>query len=295
MPERRKYIRLDTSVNIEYKIAGRTLPEKTTKSRNISAGGVRIFLKEKLHVGNRLEMQFTLTPGSNPINVIGIVAWQNPPDQNGEYDTGVQYANIENNDIHKITEYVLKCLGQKLSQTQQTIDINKKVNSLLFKEIRLPGDKSKNIKPPDFLVEEINLPGDKVRYARISSFLGLRYKLSSETFTPAMTQALSQYVGSKGLWFLSDKQLDIGTSIDILLDIPDGQPPIKASGQVKICKKEIRYNDTQETICYEINMRFTTIDHGDRKRIIRYVYDCKTDYMMIGKVPPPGWLKLDSA
>ena len=124
--------------------------------------------------------------------------------------------------------------------------------------------------------------------------MALRYRL----FLPGLNaslfdHAVSQYIGSKGVWFLSEKALDQGAKIDIMIELPDKQPAIKALGEVSACKEEIRLNDAQKKAYYEINLKFTEIAAEERKRIIRYVYSCKTDYMMIGKVPPPGWLRFE--
>ena len=202
---------------------------------------------------------------------------------------------IDSSDIQRITDYVLRCINTQLSETKKKIDISKRIQGLLYREIRLPYDKSKDIIAPDFLTQEVNLPGDKVRYARISSSMALHYRLALPGVNAGLFErAVSQYIGSKGVWFLSEKPMDKGAKIDIMIELPDNQPVIKASGEISSCKEEKRLNDVQEKNYYEINVRFVDVVPQDRKRIIRYVYSCKSDYMMIGKVPPPGWLRFDN-
>jgi len=294
MAERRKYIRLGSAINIEYKTTGRHIAGNQTKSKNISAGGVKITIKEKLPLNSQLNLKFILPGDSKPVEVIGQIVWQQPQNEFGEYDTGIQYVQIEPDDIQRITDYVLRCISTKLSETQKKIDIGKNIHNFLYQEVRLPGDKSKEITAPNFLTQEINLPGDKVRYARISSSMALRYRMALPGINAALfDRAICQYVGSKGIWFLAERSLESSTMIDIMIELPDDQPAIKAIGEVVMCKTETRLNDQQEKAYYAVNIKFVEMNAVDRKRIIRYVYSCKADYMMIGKVPPQGWLRFE--
>jgi len=294
MPERRKYIRLDSSIDIEYATTGRHIVGNQAKSKNISAGGVQVALKEKLPLNSQLNMKFVLPGDLKPISVIGQIVWQQPQNIHGEYNTGVQYVQIESDDIQRITDYVLRCINVRLSETKKKIDVGKSIQGFLYHEIRLPYDKSKDIIPPDFLTHEVNLPGDKVRYARISSAMALHYRLSRPGVNAALfDHAVSQYIGSKGVWFLAEKAMDKGARVDLVLELPDKQPTISTFGEIFSCTEEKRVNDIQKKSYYEINAKFTDVLPQDRKRIIRYVYSCKADYMMIGKVPPPGWLRFE--
>jgi c-di-GMP-binding flagellar brake protein YcgR len=292
MAEQRKFVRLDSSIAVEYRITGKSVhPPLNTITRNISSGGIRIPLKSRLLVGSTLDIVLKLPNLDHDIKVVGEIVWVEP-NKEGTYDAGIKYTHVDSNDIQKITDYVLRCLGKRLSETQGRISMGKKAMMFLYKEIRVPGDKSKSVEAPNFLINEVNLPGDRVRYALISSSLSLKYKLvSGDKFVEDSSS--SQYVSGRGIWFLSSHDIPVNSVLEVHLNLPDSSVPIIAICTVDSSRAQTRCDDTSKKLYYEISIRFKTISASDRKRIIRFVYNCKTDYLMIGKVPPPGWLRID--
>lgn len=286
-------MRLDSTIAVDYHVdTGQSTPNiGNTVTKNISAGGVRIVLKEKLSMNSIVNLTITLPDDQKAIKIVGQVAWQQNNTE-GTIDTGIKYIQIDPKDIQRITDYVLRCLSRRLTETQQKIAVSKKAMMFLYKEIRVPGDKSQEIKAPDFLIDEVNIPGDKVRYAKISSSIALRYKIISGN-KKEEGASFSQYVSGRGVWFLTDKEIHVGESLEIRIDLPDSGIPVIAVGTVSSAKLQTRLDDQKESTYYEIGLQFKNISITDRKRVIRYVYNCKTDYMMIGRVPPPGWLRLD--
>jgi c-di-GMP-binding flagellar brake protein YcgR len=292
MAEQRKFVRLDSSIAVEYRIAGKVLhPSVNSITRNISSGGIRIHLRSRLPIGSNLDIALKLPNLEHSINVVGQVVWVEP-NKEGSYDAGIKYVQVDPDDIQKITDYVLRCLGKRLSETQGRISVSKKTMMFLYKEIRVPGDNSKKIEAPNFLINEVNLPGDKVRYALISSSLSLKCKMVSGDKLIEDTSS-SQYVSGRGIWFLSSHDIAVNSVIEAHLNLPDSGVPIIAICVVDSSRAQTRCDDKSKKLYYEIGMRFKTISASDRKRVIRYVYNCKTDYLMIGKVPPPDWLRIE--
>ena len=292
MAEQRKFIRLDSSISVRYHInKNQTKNPVTTVTKNISAGGLRIIVKERMPIGSSIDISLQMPNETHIIPIVGEVVWT-IENKDRSFDVGIKYIDVNPQDIQKITDYVLKCLGQRLVEAQNRIAMSKKAMMFLYKEIRMPGDKSPEIKAPDFLVEEVNLPGDKVRYAKISSSLALKYKIIGHE-NKIESASLSQYVSGRGIWFLADKEIPSGSSLELRLELPDSGIPVIAIGIVTSCKSQTRLDDVKQSIYYEIGVQYKNISVPDRKRIIRYVYSCKTDYMMIGKVPPAGWLRCD--
>ncbi len=277
-------------MQVQYRLIGNSGPNAHTITKNISAGGVKIILAEKLPLNSRLDIKFILPGDNDTVRVIGEIVWQQDTPHNQGYDTGIRYIEIDQHDIQRITNYVLHCVSRNLSETQNKISETKKMSEVFFKEIRLPGDKSPLIKAPSFLINEVNLPGDKVRYAKISSSIPMRYKIIGDNHHCIPARSLSQYIGSRGLWFLAESPVPTNTQVELTLELPDGQPPIQLKGQITDSKEEIRLNDAQQKIFYATNLKFTDISPNDRKRIIRYVYSCKAEFFMMGKHPPTDWL-----
>ncbi|MCP4652411.1 MAG: PilZ domain-containing protein [Candidatus Omnitrophica bacterium] len=286
MIEKRRYIRLDSTMNVRYKVLDNAIA--LSQSKNISAGGLRMYLKEELAPGSKIDLEIAIPGSKNPVMVTGEVVWQYKKQPN-QIDTGIKYLDIHPGDMQRITDYVLSRLREQLTTTKDKITKTRKLFLFFTKEIRMPGDKSKDIATPDFLIHEVNLPGDKVRYARIKSTVGLKYKVSNATTTA--TCALSQYVSGKGVWFLADENIDLDTALEIEIELSKNTKSIIATGKVVSCQQETRYDDTTVKTCYEIGVKFTDISAQERKRIIRYVYACQSDYMMVGKTLPPGRLR----
>ena len=102
MAERRKYMRFQTSMDVEYKtltlnpIFGKTL------AKDLSREGIRVGLKQNVPVGTTLEICLNV-PGDNlPVFATGKVAWADG------LDVGVKLMKINQQDRAKILEYVYR-------------------------------------------------------------------------------------------------------------------------------------------------------------------------------------------
>jgi hypothetical protein len=102
MSERRKYLRFNTPLDIEYKtltlnpIFGKAL------AKDLSKEGVRFGLKHTVPVGTPIEISLSV-PGDNlPVFATGKVAWADG------LDAGVRLTKISQNDRARVLEYVYK-------------------------------------------------------------------------------------------------------------------------------------------------------------------------------------------
>lgn len=74
LEERRQFVRLDTTLPVTYRVLpSHTLQETNTK--NVSGGGVCVFLKGRLPVGTPLEVQITLPGRATPATFTAEVIW----------------------------------------------------------------------------------------------------------------------------------------------------------------------------------------------------------------------------
>ena len=108
MREEREYVRLDTAKDVRYKV----LSEKghlDSKSKNISAGGIRFFAKESLEPKAILDLVIYLGEEYKPVTAMGEVVWsrklERQIDSKG-YEIGVKFTAIEKSDCTKINEFV---------------------------------------------------------------------------------------------------------------------------------------------------------------------------------------------
>lgn len=102
MAERRKFLRFNTPLDMEYKtltlnpIFGKTL------AKDLSREGVRFGIKQAVPVGTSLEISMTV-PGDNlPVFATGKIAWADG------FDAGVKLTKISQNDRARVLEYVYK-------------------------------------------------------------------------------------------------------------------------------------------------------------------------------------------
>lgn len=100
--ERRKYLRFNTPMDVQYKtltlnpIFGKTL------AKDLSREGLRIGTSDKIAVGTPLEIQMNV-PGDNlPVFASGKVAWADG------LEAGVKLTKINQGDRVRVLEYVYR-------------------------------------------------------------------------------------------------------------------------------------------------------------------------------------------
>jgi uncharacterized protein (TIGR02266 family) len=115
--EKRVFPRLSLNVDIDYRPVNDScdMPIKSY-SRNISAGGLCILTLEKYNPGTCLSLSFNMPGEVEPINTTGMVMWIkefNIGDlkSNTAYDVGVEFVNLNEDDMRKISQYTLKFIG----------------------------------------------------------------------------------------------------------------------------------------------------------------------------------------
>ena len=102
MTERRKYLRFNTPLDVQYKtltlnpIFGKTL------AKDLSREGLRISVKDKVAVGTALEISLNV-PGDNlPVFATGKIAWADG------LEAGVRLTKMNQTDRMRVLEYVYR-------------------------------------------------------------------------------------------------------------------------------------------------------------------------------------------
>ncbi len=102
MNERRKYLRFNTPVDIQYKTLTLNPLFGKALAKDLSKEGLRIGMKDQVPVGTALEIQMNV-PGDNlPVFATGKVAWADG------FDTGVRLTKINQADRMRVLEYVYR-------------------------------------------------------------------------------------------------------------------------------------------------------------------------------------------
>ena len=100
MAERRKYVRFDTPVDLEYRTLTLNPIFGEALARDLSREGIRFKLKHSLPVGTLLELSLNV-PGDNlPVFATGKIAWADG------LEAGLKLTKINPRDRARMLEYV---------------------------------------------------------------------------------------------------------------------------------------------------------------------------------------------
>ena len=115
--ERRKAIRVDTSLSVKYIVKKDLNRSFNGQMKNISRSGMKLVTNEKLTNGTLLMLEFELL-NEKEIIVEGKVVWTS-----GEFSdrdkterrifyTGIQFMNIKSSDENRLADYITKITGK---------------------------------------------------------------------------------------------------------------------------------------------------------------------------------------
>ncbi len=118
--ERRKFIRVDCPCEITTQTASGS--RISTHVKNISAGGLRVFLSEKLKISSIIKIDIYQI-SKEPISCKGNIVWvftRKNPDNKDElmFDTGIEFSQIENKDLEEIKKLVTYVIAGKINNSK---------------------------------------------------------------------------------------------------------------------------------------------------------------------------------
>jgi c-di-GMP-binding flagellar brake protein YcgR len=294
MEERRKFIRLDSELNVNYNPIDNASEKKETISKDVSIGGIRVGLPDKISPGTRIRMEISLPNEMEKIAIVGEVIWQLVQKPGGTIETGIKYIEMNPHDRNKLTNYLVNRLREKVDEAQRALPAEKDnqtgFNEILEKEIRFPGDTSKNISAPDFLIREISLPWDQQRHCHLPKPIILKY--NDGDGDEHAEYSIRQYLSGQGVWLLVSRQINPGAILKIEMELPGQISPTTIEAEAMSCQKIEHAADAINLYqnVYQINAMYKNISETNRTKIVRYIYTCRHDYIMLWKKNPPDWL-----
>jgi len=105
--ERRKYPRLNAFIT--YSVVDPANADKTANTKNISAGGIAFFAREKIELNTTLSLNINL-PDRSDLVAKGRVVWVEktkvPADPKICYELGIKFMEIDDNDRQRISRYI---------------------------------------------------------------------------------------------------------------------------------------------------------------------------------------------
>ena len=115
MEERRRFVRLSTLVKVEYAVIGKSSEELSSSTKNISLGGICLFLDDMVDMGTILELKMFIAQESLPINAMGKVVWieefgLGEEDKRKHIEAGIEFIRISDADRERLSQYIFKSL-----------------------------------------------------------------------------------------------------------------------------------------------------------------------------------------
>jgi len=109
--ERRQYARFDHELTVDYYLDNKYHPPKAAKTVDISEGGLKLLLQEKLAVGSLVQVRIALP---HPRSVIGIkaeVAWSQESDRKDGTDrrlfrAGLRFVDLKDLSRMQLTDFI---------------------------------------------------------------------------------------------------------------------------------------------------------------------------------------------
>lgn len=107
--ERRKYCRVWLPLEVSYAVVGKPSEKKRLVTKDVSGGGMRLALEEKLNAGTLLKIELELLKEKKKIQLDARVIWLEPaPDyMECSYEAGIEFINIGLEERIMISNYLL--------------------------------------------------------------------------------------------------------------------------------------------------------------------------------------------
>ena len=121
MREKRRFIRFDISLKVNYTIQKNPKTEKTGMTKDISAGGMQFLTQEKIDVGSRLDFKMFIPEALNPAHMNGIALWskETTTSKGLSYCAGIEFGDIEEDNKTTFLRFLCDMLYEKLGKQRQ--------------------------------------------------------------------------------------------------------------------------------------------------------------------------------
>ncbi|MBI4343749.1 MAG: PilZ domain-containing protein [Candidatus Omnitrophica bacterium] len=112
MEERRQFARLDTRIEVTCR-AVTTAPPQRMVTKNVSAGGICIFVEQELAPGTHLEVSMTLPDRPKPVQFTGEVVWSEAYEiiskthRKRAVEAGIKFIAIDPKALDALMQYVI--------------------------------------------------------------------------------------------------------------------------------------------------------------------------------------------
>lgn len=108
MEEKRKYVRIEWPVVVQYKTIEEPYTQDQIVGKDISEGGVSFIVYERLTKGTRLEMQIQVPFDSMPVFAKGEVVWIKKivREPGAAFEVGISFSEVDPKDKKRLKMYL---------------------------------------------------------------------------------------------------------------------------------------------------------------------------------------------
>lgn len=117
MEERRRFVRLDTRLEVSYSVLPAGTSQETT-TKNIGSGGICLFADRELPPGTRLQVSMKLPDREQPVHFTADVVWSETYEVIGKserqraVEIGVQFVEVAPHDLDAVMRHVILSVKQ---------------------------------------------------------------------------------------------------------------------------------------------------------------------------------------
>ena len=112
--ERRRHVRISDSFRLNYRIAPDGL-HSSCCSADISEGGIRFNLYQKLEIGALLKLEIYLKGSAEPLSAIGRVAWiKETPGKEYPFEAGIEFSVFAHSFLNEIKIHIQRIINKIL-------------------------------------------------------------------------------------------------------------------------------------------------------------------------------------
>ncbi|MBU4342554.1 MAG: PilZ domain-containing protein [Candidatus Omnitrophica bacterium] len=122
MREKRRFIRFDIALKVNYIVQKEPRAEKTGITKDVSAGGLQLLTEEKLEPGRKIAMKISIPEALNPVHLNGIVLWsrESPYSKARAHGIGIEFAKIEEDNKNTFLKFLCDLLYGKIGKKKES-------------------------------------------------------------------------------------------------------------------------------------------------------------------------------
>ena len=123
MQERRRFVRLNIPLEVDYQIAGRQDGFARSVTKDISPNGARFLVKEELPKGSILLICLKLPPALEVIQIKARAVWSKKEgvEQQHIFDTGFEFVEISEKDKKLFFQYMCNLMYNQLKHVSASL------------------------------------------------------------------------------------------------------------------------------------------------------------------------------